>query len=114
MKHLFRDIAGIWRTASETGVESGFGGGGADCDIEALTFDRALTLANHYRDQADDADDLGYPRAAELWRAWAGQLEAWAAATRSAPGRVSAASISIRYHAVHEDTVPTFAEMTRR
>ncbi|MBK8477476.1 MAG: hypothetical protein IPL39_14580 [Opitutaceae bacterium] len=114
MKHLFRDIAGIWRTASETGVESGFGGGGADCDIEALTFDRAITLAHHYRDQADDADGLGYPRAAELWRAWAGQLEAWAAAARSAPGRVSAASISIRYHAVHEDTVPTFAEMTRR
>lgn len=82
--------------------------------MAALTFDHAITLAHHYRDQADDATELGFAVAAGQWLEWAEILESWAALHHSAPGRVLSASISIRYHAVHEDTVPTFAEMTRR
>lgn len=119
VRYLFRDTSGTWRTASTIGLETGLRK--ITGEIHALTFDAAIDLAHHYRDQADAAERLGYPVADEQWSTWAEQLEIWAARRVGAPGRVSASqdlasgpdrtvTITVR-HGRFDGDEPTFAEM---
>jgi hypothetical protein len=123
IRYLFRDTSGTWRCASENGIETGLRT--ITGDIRAITFDAAIDLAHHYRDQADDAERLGYPVADEQWSTWAEQLEIWAARQRTAPGQRRTAAVGeerrdggqrptpfiIIRHGRFDGDEPTFAEM---
>lgn len=122
VRYIFRDNLGTWRCASQIGIETGLRT--ITGDIQALNFDAAITLAHHYRDQADAAERLGYPVADEQWSTWAEQLEIWAAKQRGAPARrvsigqdlasgpdrTVTATITVR-HGRFDGDEPTFAEM---
>lgn len=111
-RYIFRDHLGTWRCASMIGIETGLRK--ITGEILPLDFDTAITLAHHYRDQADAAERLGFPVADEQWSTWAEQLEIWAAKQHNAPGRVirdTTPTVTVRYHHRFDGDEPTFAEM---
>jgi hypothetical protein len=111
-RYIFRDNTGTWRCASEIGLETGLRT--ITGEISALTFDVAITLAHHYRDQADAAEKLGYAIAEEDWSTWAELLEIWAARSVGAPGAIRSTTtspITVRYHNRFDGDEPDFSEM---
>jgi hypothetical protein len=106
-RYLFRNSAGKWCVADETGVREGntqiLG------DVVPLDFNTAINLSREYSDNADAAELAGDTAAEERWSTWCEQLEIWAARSYPRPG-----SVVIRRTATHDDAWPTFSEMTLR
>jgi hypothetical protein len=116
-RFLFRNGSRKWCVADSTGIAVGntqiLG------DVCALDFNTAINLSREYADNADAAELAGDAEGVERWSDWSEQLEIWAAKLMPAPGRVlrnpqsELRNIVIRRHAIHDDSWPTFAEMTR-